>query len=497
MTRKKHWFQDFRQKELDWGLNIRDSANEIENKQFIKLENFNFKGNKLVNSKAFELAYDVWGTTWIKGILEEDWDIWFVHNAQIYKNWVLQSTLWLSLPDRRYNMTLWNDILYLTSEEKDDTSDDWVYVLQWNTVSQLSYAATGWPRYNTIYNWKLILGWYNNTPNAVLHSQTWSVSDPTLTFNFGTYNAGSALVWDGSKVTGFKVWEKWMWVFKENEVWYTNSEKDTWTTFDFIYEKETSTWNLNQNTITDVQQETFFYDPWTKAVRRLGYEENVTTLRDVAISREVEPIFENIAENQDYATSSFKYPNYKLFLRSKNSWANVNDICLVYNVDRKSWAIETDKLVTVSTKGFLWSPFEWKIWEDDKWVWTEWEAITKEFDFGDAVDYERFWEVEVAGRMDETLTLYVDFYAWGELKRTVEINTKWVATGTLGTKTLGTSILGWDFATSWLVPFKERMNLYYDWQNCNIGFRYSGLGEIEIHDYNIQHKRLKWYKHYS
>jgi hypothetical protein len=49
MMRKR--FSSERFADLSGGLNIRDSANQIDNKQGIEVVNWNFEGNKLVVSK--------------------------------------------------------------------------------------------------------------------------------------------------------------------------------------------------------------------------------------------------------------------------------------------------------------------------------------------------------------------------------------------------------------------------------------------------------------
>jgi len=597
MTRKRHWFKDFRLKELDGGLNIRDSANDIEDKQFIKLENWNFKWNKLVNSKSLEELFNVGWNTEIQA-LYKTWsnEVFFVHWDKLFKDWVqidtptrfvavdtvadttaytvtinatpftfvsdasateqeildwLEAAIevgwfnviqwqfvidtfwetarrWLFIDDswsaftinsitanlvednetplptdnRRWNISTWNDIIYLTSIDKDWTDNDRLFYFHNWVYGRLRLSTDGsvlnwWPTVHTVYQGKLILWGFIDNQNSLMHSKTSSITDPFLTLDFSGYNSGSQLIWNNSSITWFQVGENWLHVFKSDEVWFSNTEKDTGTFFDFIFNKSTTTWAINQRVVTEVEQELFYYDDITKNVRRLSYEENLITLRDTSISREIETIFEQLADDQSNATASFKYPNYKLFMRSKLSWTNVNDVALVYNVDRKSWAIETEKLCSVSHKGLLWSSFEWVIFEDDEWVGTIGEAISKEFDFGDAIDFERFWEIEVWWAMDETITLFVDFFVWGELKRTVQINTKWNQTWTLWTKTLWTSILGGDFATIWLIPFAERINLYFDWQNCNFWLRYEWLWQIEIHDVHIQHKRLKWFRIYS
>jgi hypothetical protein len=43
-------YTSFIQKELDWGLNLENSPNEIDNKQALKCLNFNFEWNKLISA---------------------------------------------------------------------------------------------------------------------------------------------------------------------------------------------------------------------------------------------------------------------------------------------------------------------------------------------------------------------------------------------------------------------------------------------------------------
>jgi len=115
-----------------------------------------------------------------------------------------------------------------------------------------------------------------------------------------------------------------------------------------------------------VRQEIIYYDDKSKSVRRLAYERDQITLRDSAISDEIEPIFHTLATDQTNATSSYLYPNYKLFLRSEFAGTDYNDVCLTYNVHNKSWATETGKACFVSHKGYLGSTFEGKVWLDDE-----------------------------------------------------------------------------------------------------------------------------------
>jgi len=492
MTRIKHNYRNDRLNDSSWGLNLENSPNDIEDKQWTKLLNWNFEWNKLIASKDELEVYDEGWTTEVSWLLIDWTDVWYIHNQIIYKNWVNQITSW-TLPDKRWNMTFWADILIMTAE--DGTQGVWT--LEAWAVAVKSTTFTGLPRYNTVYNWKLILGWYDITPNSVLHSKTASITDTSLLFDFSAYNSWSALVWDWSAVTWFSVGENWLYVFKEREVWYSNSEKDTTTTFDLIYNKITSNGNLNQHTITEVEQETFYFDFKNKSVRRLGYEVNLTTLRDSAISKEIEPIFSELSDNQDYATTSYAYPNYKLFLRSKLAGANTNDVCLTYNVDRKSWLVEDLKDCSVSHKGYFGSSYEWKIFKDDAQVkeW-QWEAISKHFDYWDWVDNKRFVELELIGKMSSTMTLYVDIYVDWNLKTTKTINVDEKIGSTLWTNVLWASVL-WSWKiTDDITFFRRRFDFFYEWQHYEYWLRYDWIGRVEISDRNSQYKFIKAYKIY-
>ena len=490
MTRKS--FRHNRINDFWGGLNLRESSNQMEDKQSQVCSNWNFEGNKLVNSKRIKEVYNIGGTTKVQGIKEHKGDLYFVHAGKFYKNWVeIAITTWGPLPDKKVHIAIWWDLYFFTFE----TGDENPHYLDGATLT--SVAGLWSPRYNVIYNGKWIIGGYDN--DNIYFSKTATPSTKADIYDFSAYSAGSQSVWGSSTwiLRGLAIWENWLYAFKDDEVMYSNTVKDSWTDFNFIFNPITATWAVNQNAITAVKQDLFYYDHTSKAVRRLGYEQNLTTLRDSSISDEIEPIFHTLAADQSDATGSYLYPNYKLFLRSKFAGAGYNDVCLTYNVHNKSWLTETNKACFVSHKGYLGSVFEWKIWLDDELPWKSGERIGKQWDFGDGIDNKRYGELEIKGKLQSTLTLYVDIYVDGSLKETRTINVDENVSGTLGTRVLWTSVIASGSTLEQFVPFTERYDLWLEGQFIEIGLRYEWIGNVQISQRNIQWKAIKGYKTYA
>ena len=485
MTRYK--YQSFPFSDLWGGLNLRDSANQIQDKQVLVCENWNFEGNRIITSKKIKEKYNLWGTTPIRAITKYGDDIYFTHWAKIYKNGVELPITVGTLPDKKWYISVWWDLVFFTFDDGSTTP----YYLDGTTLT--AKAWVGNPKYNIIYNGKWILGGYGN--DNIYYSKTANPSNRLDIVDFSAYAGGSQAVgWDlGGIVTGLKVWENWFYVFKKNSIYYTNSEKDTWSTFSFIFNKITSNGAINQNAIEDVNQEIFYYDGISRSVRRLGYEQNLTTLRDSSISDEIRTVFPTLAEDQTSASLSYKYPNLKVFLRSRFAGTWVNDICLSYNVDVKSWSNETKKTCGVAKGWYLGSIYEWIIYEDDKNPATEWVFVTWEKDLGIGVDYKRFWELEIKGKLEHTLTLLVDIYIDWVIQETRTITVPEVTTPTLGTTLLWVSSIGAPPELSQLVEFRERFDLYYTGRYLKFWVRYEWIWSAEVNYYKIEALPLRWH----
>ena len=485
MTRRA--YKSFPYNDFWGGLNLRDSSNQIEEKQSTICENFSFEWNRLITAKKIKEKWNLSASWEIKSILKSGDDIYFTHWGKVYKNWVEVVISSGTLPDKRGYLSVWWDLIFFTF-------DDWTeppYYLDSGTLT--SVAGVGEPRYNIIYNGKWVLGGYWN--DNIYFSKTASPTNKADIYDFSAYSAGNQSVgWDSRGIiTWFKIGENWLYVFKKNASYYSNSENDTGLTFQFIFNKITSNWAINQNAIEEVNQEIFYLDWVSRSVRRLWYEKDSTTLRDTAVSDEIEPIFKLLSDDLSASSLSYKYPNLKVMLRSPFAWEWVNDVCLSYNVDVKSWSTETKKTCSVAKGWFLWSVYEWIVYEDDENPATEWVRIGKELDLGFPVDYKRFWEVEVNGKMDSTLTAYFDIYIDWKIKETRTVNVEPNLSNTLGTTLMWTWILWAPQATSDTTDFKERFDIFYEWRNIKIGVRYGGIGYLEIDHYKIEARLLKWH----
>lgn len=487
MTRST--FRNHRVNDFWGGLNLRESANQIEDKQSQVCENWNFEGNKLVNSKRIREVYNVSSTKQIQWIKVYKWDVYFVTDWKFYKNWIeIAISSGGPLPDKKVHISVWWDLFFFTFE----TGDEPPYHLDSGTLASVS--GVGNPKYNVIFNGKWILGGFDND-NIEFSKTAWPSSQADI-IDFSAFSAGSQSVgWDSTWVlTGLAVGENWLYAFKSDETLTSKQVRDTGTSFNFIFNPTASTWAINQNAITKVNQDIFYYDWVSRSVRRLSYEKDLVTLRDTSISDEIEPIFKTLADDQTNATSSYLYPNYKLFLRSSFAWSDFNDVTLTYNVDNKSWLTETNKACFVSDKGFLGSTFEWIVWKDDELPAKKWTRLWKQWDFGDGIDNKRYGELEIKGKLQSTLTLFVDIFVDWALEDTIEINVDENVSGTLGTRTLGTSVLASGSTSEQLVDFRERRNLWLEGQFIEIVLRYEGLWNVEISQHNIQWKPIKWHK---
>jgi len=427
----------------------------------IKFPNFNIE----VGLSADNLY--TWANPWlclfITDILESDLTL--LNKITVYN----YNTQWLSITPN-YNISVYDDFIIASSS---DGSVKSMAITHWYV--QQFYNADWTAKLNTIYNGKLILSWLTQW-NAILFSKTADATNTLDLFNFNVYSAWSQQIGTWWIITWFYIWENGLYIFKEREVYYSTAVNDNWTVFNFVFKKITSTWAVNQSTITWVKQDIFYFDNISKSVRRISYEKNLTTLRDTSVSDEIRPLLANIADDQSSASSEYKYPNYKIFLKSKTATI-YNDLCFTYNVDRKSWTTETiDNEITTSFEWLIWWA-NWIVYKvDDKNITKlNWKAISKSFDFWDTIDFDRIWELEVSWRIEEWFILYVDIYVWWTLIRTETITKTWI----------------------WLIPFRERYNLYNDWPYTNYWFRYEWTWNVEIDWINIQHKRLKWYLSYS
>lgn len=377
----------------------------------------------------------------------------------------------------RGNLTIWNNwgVLFVDA-------DEWGASYLYNdAIASIWEDEIGKPTVGTIYNGKIILGWYKWNDN-IIFSKTSSPTQPLNILNFSDYSAGwqSVSGWDKWQVTWMIVGENGLYVFKDNSVWYSNSEKDNPDSFSFnlIFNKITSNGALNQNVITEVEQEIFYLDWKTRAVRRLWYEQNLTTLRDTSISKDIAELLEALPEDQTLATSHFSYPYYQLSLSNwqepdveynNGNTYKTNMKHFIYNVENKSWTTKDGiNDLIVSDSGYF-ALLNWSVYKDFQWnIREEWDMLSKEYTFGDDIMYKKYGRFEIIGRIipeaEVTKTL------------TVEIIIDW--------EVIDERVFTRDSNSQ----LREKIDLMDIWQKFQFRLKHSWEGRVEIYDTQVYYK---------
>lgn len=397
-------------------------------------------------------------------------------------NWV-NTWLWLN-NNELYNITVSQFWLLLVWYKL----LSWVKLIYWDwTVNTISNAAVWTPTVGTIYQGKIILWWYIKDwvkTDSIVFSVTAGATTPWNLLIFTGYNAWVQLVSNGNKwwITGFKTSENWLYVFKENEIYYTNSENNNLTTvFNFIFNKITNNWALNQASITNVEQDIIYFDWVNKKTRRLSYEQNMTTLRDTSISEEITDILDEVQiPGGDLIHSYFKFPNY-VFNYTKSNSPEINvwwvyplrlpNYQLVYNVDKKSW-FERTEFDNVSTyplfadKWFVATIWTY-IYEDFVWFSSSWAFLSKQYDMWDSIWYKRYTEFEIYWKKEVVVTLYVDVYEDWALYDTFTIDSNY-----------------WE-------EFRNRFDFFTEGKHFQFWLRYTGAWDLEVNEFAVAFKPIE------
>ena len=375
-------------------------------------------------------------------------------------NWITKNSETITgITDWQINRN-WLDIIY-TGNWK------WYYlqkILDGNDVAYLTQKIKFReysPKFAITYWGKLFYATWDS--NIIYFSKTAWLDTPYYVVDFWRddrlYDAWLQMVWWDSKITWLATWENGIYVFKEHEVYYSNSVNDDWVWFSFVFNKITNNWAVNNDAIISAWQEMFFFWWNNKELRRLTYEQYSQSLRDSAISSPISSI------TKDYSNVKigYQYPNAYIFEDNKDT--------IVYNVDRKSFAIEDT--------GNIWK-IAWQfysIWTDIykllNWdYYSSWEWIGKELDLWDAIDIKRFSQIEIYWKMPEdNFNLYVDIYIDKTLIETFQVEN--------------------NFGSF----FRRRYDLYDEWRYIQIWIRYEWVWELEINELNFKSKPIKWYKY--
>lgn len=418
---------------------------------------------------------------------------WFTRVNWVEKYWIFVFVTWISWTDiltissvsnlTRVQLSWWymlTNSLWPIAKTIKSWSDLVVNLSSWNTyfLQNIQWLTVDWwsifftwyyiyeinidPYDILYYNWKLL--YCKDWDNILYFSKTSSATDSYLVTDFSWYDWWLQRIWWDWKITWLISWENWIYVFKEDEVYYSNSIREDWESFVFVFNRITNTGAKNPQCIARVWQDIFYYDAISRKIRRLSYEQNITQLRDTAISHEVNQIVYDYPLQQNYHRLNYFYPNVKLYTQS-NPATNQNNQALTYNVDRKSWTTET-----VAVK-WAWYDITFdednKLYREETSYKSEWEFKSKEYDLWDAIMFKRFWDIEIYWKNPDEIDLFLDVYIDWDLYETFTISNNF-----------------WDY-------FRERFDIYQDWRYIQFWIRYEWIWYIEINEVNISYKWIK------
>lgn len=515
-------FKTSRFSDFSGGINLRNSADRINDNQFQELINMSSEGNKLVIIKGFKFLKQLTG----------DWTIWTVQWIKLFSNYlicVFKSNLYI------YNLSTWvvsvqasavtsqtdrfqivtnklTDIaIILINTNPSATENIKAYEFNISTlvfvVKTFSWLSNQNFKCGAFYEGKLMLGGNPSAPSVLYFSKTFWATSLANIYDFSAYNSASQVVGDGEAIVSFASNNTEFFIFKTNSIWKIVGSIDTWSSYAYQLRQETSTWIINAFSIVNVEKDIIYFDGTT--FRRISYEQNIQALSDSAIGKDIEPWIKSLSQNQrDNAFMIYSYPYVKLFLKSNTS--SVNDFAILYNVVDKWFSTQvgvdgniwTNWIFNNQRVSYIWSQFDSSIFQDnDQSNYNGWDisfkSRSKKVNFWDGVNYKQFLRMEfnwvITIWLQAAITIYVD---WKEIvSKTIDSNPSSELSPTLGSALFWASPIGSnnniDEGTT--TNFETKIELYHSWREIEYIISWNWQWILELNGQTITYKHTLAY----
>jgi len=513
-------FRPQRFSDFSWGINLRDSADRINDNQFIELVNLSSEWNKLQKIKGYALLKTLASWTnrvqWVK--LFSNYLI-AVANASLHvynlTTWVLttQATAVTSTTDKFQIIVqkLADLAIVLVNTNPATTEDIKAYEFNTWTLAFTNKAFTWLSDKNfkcaAFYEGKLLL-WGNPAASSVLYySKTFSATSLANLYDFSAYNSWSQPVGDGERIVGFASNNTEFFIFKTNSIWKVVSSVDSWSSYAYSLRQETATWVLNPFNIVNVEKDIMYFD-WT-TIRRISYEQNIQALSDSAIGKEIENGIAALSQSQESNSyMNYSYPYVKLYLRSNTS--SENDFAILYNAVDKGFSTQEWIEGNCGTFGtynsqrvsYTWMRFSSDIYSDNTWESyndgdINFSALSKKMNMGDTVNYKTFNLAEFAWYTSVDVAPIFHIYVDGDEIDTFQVDTsKWeVLSDTTWSATIGSSTFGWNASSigTWIVKYEVKIPFYRRGREFQYKVEWGSQWMFELNYFAITAKHIKGY----
>lgn len=494
--------QTFQQKDLAWGINSLKPSNDIDDKQFVRSDNFTTEGNKLIKIKWYkkvkQFSATISPSQWIKlygNVLV------YLHNAILYvyntNTYVTKSLAAAVTVGKEYHIEVFQDKIVCCN--KDEAPKAFTYDTTFTnnpTTQAFTWLNAGFTATASNFNkGTLLLAQYKyGSPsqvefsNVLVFSQSVSsYANLANAFLFTGGDASTQVIGDWNPITWFISGRDATYITKNSSIFKLDDkkiEKDSAGAIvgvAYPHTQVTSTWAVNHKTSINVDQDIFYFD-WLN-VRRLSYEANVLALKDSAISIDIYNTIQSLPRNQSEAVMWYTYPYVKLALKS--AFAGTNDIIFCYNVIDKSWNIQKGIVTNVATyghdittssvDGYFGSYFNGTVYEDDRTSWYDWGNIkciaeSKHFDFWNTIEYKRLVRFSFHWDISENFPVTIKIFSDDGVNikevgsKTIQFTSNAIEE-TTGSVTSGTATAGGSWA-NWLKSnsYREKIELFSDWR---------------------------------
>ena len=516
-------FKTSRFSDFSWGINLRNSADRIDDNQFQELINMSSEWNKLITIKWFKFLKQL---TWDSTIGEVQWIKLFsnylicVFKANLYvynlSTWVVstQTSAVTSLTDRfQIVINKLADIaIILINTNPTSTEDIKAYEFNTTTLAFVNKAFTWLSNKNfkcgAFYEGKLMLGGNPAAPSVLYFSKTFWATSLANIYDFSAYNSASQVVGDGEAIVSFASNNTEFFILKTNSIWKIVGSTDTWAAYAYQLRQETSTWIINTFCIVNVEKDIIYFD-WT-TFRRISYEQNIQALSDSAIGKDIENGIRSLSQNQkDNSFMVYSYPYVKLYLRSNTS--TVNDFAILYNVVDKWFSTQvwvdgniwTNWIYNNQKVSYIGSQFDSTIWQDSEWVnYNEWDISfqcrSKKVNFWDWVNYKQFVQMEFNWIITIWLEAYINIYVdWKQVGNPITINSSPSTSlaPTMGATIFGASPFGSNNseAEEDTTSFETKIDFYSSWREIEYTINWVWQWILELNWQTITYKHTKAY----
>jgi len=415
------------------------------------------------------------------------------HNQDTNKKLVTITSTW--------TITAISTSTNITSNNRMNFVNTWdvIYCMNWSDLYwKLSWTTytlpTTWvsnlaPSFWIIFNSSMWVSWWSTNSNIVYKS----VADDFDDFNSSwadTFTFDEQITWLATNSQA-------LFYFTKNTIsvtWVWDIEETSWSITYFTRKLQVKEWAVNHNSIVSVWVNLFFLTPSNK-IARIRRWMDIDWFEIEDISERKYQWIDNLMNTLDKdQTDSFGYylPKENLIkwhLKSKN--ATFNDVCIVYDVTKDAFLVDTQKFF------YWWTFFDWlnytismiepKVYldeyaNDDEDTAIQFTYYTKRFDLSSPTWKKELWETRTYLAINDLAELTQEIYIdWNLIdtkiinKNNIPISSWWIWTYPIWTEPIWNWWYNWWDEMYYVTVLRTKWNLQKKGKYIQIVYKNNSL----------------------